>query len=160
MRRLTRATEVDSSAACAALHSWLCKHPAVRTIAAYSPLPDEVDLAKTLARHPEIRWVYPRVSGDHLTFHPGLSLQPGSFGILEPDPTSPEVALHEIDGFLCPGLAFDPRGGRLGRGRGFYDRLLAHARPDATFLGICQKSQMIPDTFSEPHDIRMHAIIC
>lgn len=160
MRRLVRETPVDSTAACALLHQWLLAHPAVLTVAAYSPLPDEIDLSAAIARHPNIRWVFPRVSGDHLTFHPGDSLQPGSFGILEPEAISPEVPLQEIDAFLCPGLAFDRRGGRLGRGRGFYDRLLAHARPDALFLGICQNSQIVPDTFSEPHDVRMHEVIC
>jgi 5-formyltetrahydrofolate cyclo-ligase len=159
MRRLALTTPVDSSTACTALLAWLLGHPAVRTIAAFSPLSGEVDLAAATTRHPEIRWVYPRVTGDHLTFHLGDSLQPGTFGILEPDADSPAVPLHAIDAFLCPGLAFDLRGGRLGRGRGFYDRLLAQARPDAIFLGICQKSQIVADTFSEPHDIAMHEVI-
>ncbi len=159
MRQLARETPADSAAACAALDGWLLAHPTVRTVATYSPLPGEVDLADTIARHSEIRWVYPRVSGDHLTFHPGDSLQPGAFGILEPAAESPEVPLLEIDAFLCPGLAFDHRGGRLGRGRGFYDRLLAQARPGAQFLGICHDFQLVADTFSESHDVRMHAVI-
>jgi 5-formyltetrahydrofolate cyclo-ligase len=159
MRRLARETTPASSGANGSLHVWLRNHPEVRTIAAYSPLVGEIDPSATIAGHPEVRWVYPRVTGDHLTFHTGDSLQPGSFGILEPLADSPEIPLHEIDAFLCPGLAFDLRGGRLGRGRGFYDRLLAQARLDATFLGICQEFQIVPDTFSEPHDIRMHEVI-
>ncbi len=159
MRRLARSTHADSSAACAELHAWLLAHAAVRTVATYSPLPGEVDLAAAIVRHPEIRWVYPRVVGEHLTFHPGDSLHPGAFGILEPTAGSPEMPLLEIDVFLCPGLAFDRRGGRLGRGRGFYDRLLAQARPDALILGICHDFQIVADTFSEPHDIPMHTLI-
>lgn len=160
MRQLARESRTDSSAACAALDRWLLAHPSVRVIAVYSPLPGEIDPASVIDRHPEVQPVYPRVIGDHLTFHRPTSLQPGAFGILEPDAGSPEVALTEIDAFLCPGLAFDSCGGRLGRGRGFYDRILAHARPDAHRLGICHKFQLVPDTFSEPHDIRMHEILC
>ncbi|MES2475583.1 MAG: 5-formyltetrahydrofolate cyclo-ligase [Verrucomicrobiota bacterium] len=159
MRGLARESRPDSSAACTSLHRWLIAHPSIRTLAAFSPLPDEVDLAAAIALHPEIRWVYPRVIGEHLTFHPGDSLQPGAFSILEPSPGSPEIPLREIDAFLCPGLAFDLHGGRLGRGRGFYDRLLAQARPDALRLGICQAFQIVPDTFSEPHDVMMHEVL-
>ena len=109
--------------------------------------------------HPEIRWVYPKVRGHELTFHSGEILTPGEFGILEAPDGSPEIPLSEIDLFLCPGLAFDLTGGRLGRGRGFYDRLLARARPDAIKLGICFPQQIVSNTFSEPHDIHMDQVV-
>ncbi|RYD45106.1 MAG: 5-formyltetrahydrofolate cyclo-ligase, partial [Verrucomicrobiaceae bacterium] len=94
----------------------------------------------------------------HLTFHTGENLAEGSFGIMEPAEGSPEVAVEEIDAFLCPGLAFDRKGGRLGRGRGFYDRLLAKAREDAVKIGLCHGFQMVEDTFSEEHDVRMDEV--
>lgn len=159
MRQILRDHETDSAPVCEALHRWLAARPALRTIAVYSPLPGEVDPSAAIARHPELRWVYPKVAGHRLTFHTGENLTAGSFGILEPHPDTPEVPLREIDAFLCPGLAFDQDGGRLGRGRGFYDRLLANARPDALKIGICFPQQLVEDTFSEPHDIRMDAVI-
>ena len=159
MRKILRDLDADSSASCAALHQWLLAHPDLRTVAVFSPLPGEVDPAAAIARHPAIRWVYPKVRGHHLTFHSGDDLRPGAFGILEPDHDSPEVPLQEIDAILCPGLAFDRNGGRLGRGRGFYDRLLARARQDTFKLGICFPEQLVPDTFSEEHDIRMDEVI-
>lgn len=159
MRRLLRESPPDSHPPCAAFHRWLLARPDLHTIAVYSPLPGEVDLSAVIRRHPEIRWVYPRVSGDHLTFHPGGDLIPGAFGILEPAPRSPEVPLREIDAILCPGLAFHEKGGRLGRGRGFYDRLLARARPGTLKIGICFPEQLVPDTFSEAHDIPMDEVI-
>ena len=160
MRRLLRELTPDSTAACDALHRWLLAHPGLQTIAVYSPLPGEVDLSATIARHPGIRWVYPKVSGDDLTFHASNDHLPGAFGILEPRDDAPEVPLREIDAILCPGLAFDRNGGRLGRGRGFYDRLLARARPDTFKLGICFPEQLVADTFSEAHDVQMDEVLC
>ena len=56
-------------------------------------------------------------------------------------------------------VTVEPTGGRLGRGRGFYDRMLAKARPDALKLGICFEIQLVADTFPEPHDVRMDHVI-
>jgi len=95
----------------------------------------------------------------HAVKNPDLELVPGAFGILEPSPTLPVVDLAKIDVFLCPGLAFDSHGGRLGRGRGYYDRLLARARPDAYKIGVCFPHQLVPETFTEPHDIHMDLVI-
>ncbi len=159
MRRALREFDGRSVPACAALEKWLLSHPALRTIAIYSPLPGEADLSTVIRLHPDILWVYPKVSGHHLTFHSGNDHRPGAFGILEPHHESPEVPLQEIDAFICPGLAFDKSGGRLGRGRGFYDRLLAQTRPDALKIGICFEFQLVPDTFSEPHDIAMDDVL-
>ena len=159
MRRLLRERQPASDKARAALQTWLLAHPALRTIAVYSALPGEIDLSEILPPRAETQWVYPKVSGAELTFHSGLDLVSGAFGILEPAASSPEVALAEIDAFICPGLAFDSRGGRLGRGRGFYDRMLANARPDAIKLGICFEIQLVTDTFPEPHDVLMDHVI-
>jgi 5-formyltetrahydrofolate cyclo-ligase len=159
MRSSLRTQDTSSREACAALANWLLAHPALRSIAVYSALPGEVDLSPILQQRPDLRWVHPKVCGSELTWHHGENLRPGAFGILEPAADSPEVAVAEIDAFLCPGLAFDPRGGRLGRGRGFYDRMLAQARPDALKIGICFTFQLVPDTFAEAHDIHMDTVL-
>jgi 5-formyltetrahydrofolate cyclo-ligase len=164
MRRIRHEESGDSNSVCEAVYQWLASRPNLHTIAVFTALPGEPDLADLVARHPDRRWVYPRVLGDHLTFHavekPALELAVGAFGILEPLPTLAEVAVDQIDVFLCPGIAFDTRGGRLGRGRGFYDRMLAKARPDAIKIGVCFPSQIVTDTFPEPHDIHMDAVVC
>jgi 5-formyltetrahydrofolate cyclo-ligase len=149
----------DSTSVCAALDEWLLDHPTLRTIAAYSALPDEVDLTSSIQRHPHIRWVFPRVDGDDLYFHAAEHLSRGSFGISEPAPDSPITPLSQIDAFLCPGLAFCPQGNRLGRGRGFYDRLLSKIRPDALKIGICFPQSRVPDTYPEEHDVAMDHVI-
>ena len=164
MRNVARLEPLDSLAVFDPLGRWLAERPALRTIAVFAALPGEVDLSAFVLKHPERHWVYPRVSGNGLTFHsvtdPATELKPGAFGVLEPIRSLDEIPIHAIDAFFCPGLAFDRSGGRLGRGRGFYDRMLATARPDALKIGICFAHQIVADTFSEPHDIPMDAVIC
>ncbi len=163
MRRLLREIDHDPRAIHAAVAGWLADHPGLRTIAVFRALPGEVDLTEITARHGDRRWVYPRVSGDDLVFHavedPVADLSPGTMGIREPLPHLPRVEVDEIDAFFCPGLAFDARGGRLGRGRGFYDRMLARARPDALKIGVCFPQQLVPDTFARSHDVPMDGIL-
>ena len=163
MRRRLNGHAHDSAAVRHAVSHWLAARPDVRTIATFAALPGEPDLLPLIAAHPDRRWIYPRVAGERLTLHPVVNpsreLLPGAFGIREPSPALPEVSPGEIDAFLCPGLAFDPRGGRLGRGRGFYDRLLEHARTDALKLGVAFPLQLVENTFSEPHDIHMDVVL-
>jgi len=163
MRSLANASSQDSAAVCARLDRWLTEHPTLRTIAVFAALPGEVDLTDWISARPGIRWVFPKVIGNHLTFHPirdpGNDLVSGAFGIREPHPDLTEVPVESIDAFLCPGLAFDNHGGRLGRGKGFYDRLLASARPDALKVGVCFPWQVVDDTFAEPHDFAMDALV-
>jgi 5-formyltetrahydrofolate cyclo-ligase len=163
MRESLRGHDSTPAPACAALDRWLREHPALRTIAIYSPLPGEVDVSPSMRLRPDLRWVFPKVAGVHLTFHRvedfSTELVPGSFGILEPVAHLPVVPVPEIDAFICPGLAFDRAGGRLGRGRGYYDRILAGARADALKIGVCFEFQLVPDTFAEAHDIHMDHVI-
>lgn len=159
MRQALRDVPTSSAPALAALHQWLTAHPDLRTIAIYSPLPGEIDLSETTRLHPAVSWVFPRVCGDALTFHRGESLQPGFHGILEPAAGSIEVPIAQIDAFVCPGLAFDLQGGRLGRGRGYYDRMLSNIRPDALKVGICHPFQIVSNTFQEPHDVSMDHVL-
>jgi 5-formyltetrahydrofolate cyclo-ligase len=163
MRRLLREIHPDPQPIRAAVARWLAGHPGLRTIAVFRALPGEVDLMEVTACHRDRRWVYPRVAGDDLVFHvvenPAADLTPGTMGIREPSPHLPRVAIEEIDAFLCPGLAFDARGGRLGRGRGYYDRMLAGARPDALKMGVCFPQQLVPDTFAQAHDVPMNGIL-
>ena len=164
MRQLLRGQPLDSRPITRVLDTWLAHRPALQTLAVFAPLPGEVDLMELTASHPERRWVYPRVIGVNLTFHvvktPAAELVSGAFGILEPSPDLPEVTVAEIDAFFCPGLAFNPAGGRLGRGKGFYDRMLAHARPNALKTGVCFPCQIVADTYAEAHDIHMDEVIC
>jgi 5-formyltetrahydrofolate cyclo-ligase len=81
----------------------------------------------------------------------------GEFGIREPLPSCPEVPLNRLDLVLVPGVAFDARGARLGRGKGFYDRLLAEVR--GTKCGVAFDEQMVDAVPVGPLDIRLNCIL-
>lgn len=162
-RRLLATPEPRSPQILQQVRDWLEGHPDLKTIALYSPLPGEVDVTPLVAGFPAIRWVFPRIEGSELVLHEvtdiGHDLESGAFDIREPRSSLPVVDFFHVDAFVCPGLAFDAYGGRLGRGRGFYDRMLAKAREGALKIGLCRQEQLVPDTFAEPHDIVMDQVI-
>lgn len=164
MRRALRAMEPGSGGNVRrAVAKWLEDRPELKVIAAYAAMGGEVDLVSLVDELPGRRWLFPRVDGDDLVLHevnnPACDLLAGAFGIREPAASLPVLRADEVAVFLCPGLAFDARGGRLGRGRGFYDRLLGLAHPSALRIGVCHPLQRVADTFPESHDIPMHRVI-
>lgn len=114
-------------------------------------------LLELLADFPDRRWLLPRVDGETMRFHltDPARLSAGSFGIQEPPADAAVCATGEIDLFLCPGMAFSTQGVRLGRGKGYYDRALAEASPQATKVGVCFSGQFMGELPSEPHDLPM-----
>ncbi len=68
------------------------------------------------------------------------------------------VAPESVDLILVPGLAFTRDGHRLGRGRGYYDRLLARL-PRTKRIGVCFECQLVDDIPTEPHDMRVDEIV-
>lgn len=139
-------------------------HPAFRsaqTVLLYHSLPDEVDT------HPFIRkWsgkkriLLPVVQGEELElriYKGEETLVTGAYGIGEPTgETFTDYAA--IDLVLVPGVAFDRKGNRLGRGKGYYDRLLPHL-PAARKIGICFPFQIVEEVPAESFDIRMDEIV-
>lgn len=87
-------------------------------------------------------------------------LRPGAYGIPEPDPADFPVSVDPaaLDVVFVPGLAFDARGNRLGRGAGYYDRLLASA-PRAIAIGLCRDERVLREIPVEPHDAPVAAIV-
>jgi 5-formyltetrahydrofolate cyclo-ligase len=162
LRQRVAVNSGDSSGVVRQVVEYLDDHPQIRVVALFAPMPGEVDLL-ALVGDTKRDWVFPKVTGDLLTFHHVRSLNQdliqGAYGILEPTQCLPLVLTDEIDLFLCPGLGFDTRGGRIGRGKGFYDKVLAEARGDATRLGICFSYQLVNEVVMESHDIRMDAVI-
>ncbi|WNQ10442.1 5-formyltetrahydrofolate cyclo-ligase [Paenibacillus aurantius] len=91
-------------------------------------------------------------------------VQQGIWGIPEPKPECPELPDTALIGWvLMPGLAFDPKGGRLGYGGGYYDRFLSeYARRHGTLpflLALAFELQLVPEVPTEPHDIPVHAVV-
>ena len=84
----------------------------------------------------------------------------GAMGILEPDPLlCKPVDPSLIDLIIVPGIAFDSMGGRIGYGKGYYDRFLPQLRADVPKLGLAYDFQVLPRVPQDEFDIRMDAIV-
>lgn len=81
----------------------------------------------------------------------------GRFGIAEPALSSPELLLKVLDLIFVPGLAFSFDGVRLGRGKGYYDRLLSQVA--GTRCGVSYDWQIAESLPTEPHDIRLDCLV-
>jgi 5-formyltetrahydrofolate cyclo-ligase len=105
--------------------------------------------------------VLPRMVGKRLTLHrvsdPETDTVPGCWGIPEPTANLKEVAARDISLFLLPGLGFDIDGGRIGYGRGFFDRLLADS--NGIRAGIGYDEQLLPAVPMAPWDQRLNWVI-
>ena len=125
----------------------------------YSSLPDEVQTQAFIEkwRHQK-HIILPTVVGDdiipvELAANTGFAV--GDFNILEPQ----NDAYHgDFDLIVVPGVAFDRMGNRMGRGRGFYDRLLK-STPQAVKVGVAYGFQLLDEIPVEPHDVKMNAVI-
>ncbi|QWU17198.1 5-formyltetrahydrofolate cyclo-ligase [Paenibacillus sophorae] len=162
-----------SSLVCRHALEWL-EETGVKSLMVYVPFRSELDT------RPLIEWcwanerkvILPRVHADtgELSLHRVESwneLAQGAYGIPEPAETSP--AIGEEAGPLVvfvPGLAFDARGGRLGYGRGYYDRLWARFRVSASgtpentvWIGLAYGAQVLPEVPMDVHDAYMDMLI-
>ncbi len=88
----------------------------------------------------------------------------GAYKILEPREDLRKVPgkllqPEELDLVMVPGTAFDARGGRMGQGKGYYDRLLARARKDAPLVALAFECQMFPSIPVDAHDVYMDLVI-
>ena len=87
-------------------------------------------------------------------------LQPGVWGIREPRPDRCVPApLADIDLVLAPGVAFTPRGGRLGYGAGYYDRLLARFSPRPAVIAAAYDMQVVADVPLGPTDLPVDMVV-
>ena len=83
-------------------------------------------------------------------------MKKGAYGILEPK-TVRKADENNIDVILVPGLAFDRNGGRMGFGKGYYDRLLESSK--AVKIGLCYDFQILEKIPTEIHDVPMNFVI-
>ncbi len=83
----------------------------------------------------------------------------GSYNILEPRfEKIRETKIQDIDLIIVPGVAFDEKGGRLGHGKGYYDRLLNESA-DILKIGLCFEFQIVDSIPMDEHDVYMDKII-
>ncbi len=106
------------------------------------------------------------VDGELQLFHltDMQDLEVGMYKILEPraalrEVPEKQVAIEELDLIMVPGVAFDRRGGRTGHGKGYYDKLLEHARPDTPLVALAFECQLFDEIPMQPHDVYMDKVI-
>jgi len=161
----------------AAAHGEVCRHvieiihgeserPITDVLAWIPSFAGEVDLAGVIAEMLKTKRVYlPRVVGAgvmefiEIDSEWALHQEKGEHGVLQPRAGYGEVldgARIERLAVLVPGMAFDVRGARLGRGGGFYDRFLERAKDvDMLKMGVCWSMQVVPQVPTDPHDVHV-----
>ncbi len=131
----------------------------------FAPMPDEVDvwpmLEETLAGGKTATLPrYDSANNDYIACRVQnlqTEIGPGQFGIREPKTACPEIPLERLGMILVPGVAFDLRGGRLGRGRGFYDRLLPEIQ--GIKCGVAFDEQIVDAVPAGKLDVRMDFVL-
>jgi len=153
-----------SSRACALLEEqpeWR----SAKSVLFYAPLAAEVDVwplvADSLAEGKTV--LLPRFDPRENAYiacsitHTVKDIREGRFGVREPVESCPRFAGNHLGLILVPGMAFDLDGRRLGRGKGYYDKLLATLR--GTTCGVGFDEQIVERVPTAPHDIRLSCIL-
>lgn len=125
----------------------------------YHALPDELSTAEFFDLMGDTKEFFlPRVNGLNLEILPYSKsrLHLGAFRIEEPDGDD-TVSIDDIDMVIVPAVAYDRRGNRVGRGKGYYDRLLETAK--ALTVGICYDFQLFDEIDIEEHDIPVDFVV-
>ena len=145
----------------------LAEWKSAQAILLFHPLPAEPDLRPLLRDASDQGRVvalpaFDAVSRNYLArtvcFIEGVpALTTGAFGIAEPVPESPVLAWNRLDFVAVPGLGFTPDGRRLGKGCGYYDRLLLEIR--GFRCGIAWDEQVLGDLPTGPGDARLDCIL-
>lgn len=125
----------------------------------YNALPDEVQTLDFLEKwHLRKKIILPTVVGDDIIpveYGRDTAFAVGDFNILEPQN---EPYLGDFDLIVVPGVAFDRKGNRIGRGKGYYDRFLSQ-HLEVKRIGICFDFQLVDEVPAETFDIRMDEVI-
>lgn len=85
-------------------------------------------------------------------------LKMGPYGVAEPV-SKKRVRLKDLDLVVVPGLAFDKKGNRLGRGKGFYDRFLNRLPKRAISIGLAFNFQILPSIPTATHDVSVSKVL-
>jgi 5-formyltetrahydrofolate cyclo-ligase len=164
-RRRERPVALRDAATAALTTALLRGLAGVRAVAAYVPHEDEPGHGRIPAAFTQLgaRVLLPVVpmEGRELTWAVDTGrLTPGRFGLLEPlGPRLGPTAIGTADVVVVPALAVASDGVRLGRGGGYYDRALQHARGDAVLVALVFDDELIDELPSEPHDRRVTAVV-
>ncbi len=85
-------------------------------------------------------------------------LKKGPYGVCEPA-DSRYIAFKDLDLVIAPGVAFDKKGNRLGRGKGYYDRFLSNIPKDTPVVGLAYRLQILPAVPVDSHDVKVKKVL-
>jgi len=125
----------------------------------YHSLPDELSTRGFIDRWHSRKSIFlPRVNGVNLEILPYVpgTLANGSYDIAEPQGDN-TCDISDMDLVIVPAVAYDRNGNRVGRGKGYYDRLLGDCR--AMKIGIGYHFQLVDEIECEPHDVGVDMVI-
>jgi len=148
----------------------LPEYAAARTIMFYVDVRTEVrtrDYLETALSHGKkivVPWCHESGELELFWLQNMNDLATGMYKILEPRPElrllpDRQVPVTELDLIMVPGVAFTRDGARMGHGKGYYDKLLEHARPDAPLVALAFECQLFPEIPTQEHDVFMDKII-
>ncbi len=86
------------------------------------------------------------------------ALRKGPYGVVEPAVERP-ARIKDLDLVVVPGLAFDKKGNRLGRGKGYYDRFLSKIPKDTPSIGLAFDCQILPSVPTASHDVSVSKVL-
>jgi 5-formyltetrahydrofolate cyclo-ligase len=164
-RRRTRPVADRAAAADAVAFALVAGLRGVRTLAAFVPDPTEPGSGRLPDAYAELgaRVLLPVIPPTGRTLDWAVytgELEAGRFGLSQPvGPRLGAMAIREADAVVVPALAVDRFGIRLGRGGGYYDRALVHARPDAVLVTVVFDGERVDELPREDHDRPVAAVV-
>jgi 5-formyltetrahydrofolate cyclo-ligase len=164
-RRRARPVPERAVAAAGVTRALLRGLAGVRTFAAYLPEDDEPGHGRLPAAFTQLgaRVLLPvtPTDGRELAWAVDTGrIAPGRHGVMEPiGPRLGATAVGTADVVVVPALAVARDGIRLGRGGGYYDRALQHARPDAVVVALVFDDEFLDELPTEPHDRPVTAVV-
>ena len=131
-----------------------------KVVLLYHSLPDELPTHLVIDQWSKAKTILlPRVDGENLRLfeYNASAMVQGSFNIAEPSASCKEYTIADVDLAIVPAMAFDNKGHRLGRGKGFYDRLLANS--PVTKIGVAFSTQILKTVPADAFDVGMDIVI-
>lgn len=159
-RMLTVEMVRESSDQVIALIEQLPAFQAAQTVLIYYPTRNEIDVLSLIKKHKRTKtFLFPVVKGrsmDACPYEGNEKMHRGKYNI--PEPTTAPYA-GKIDLTIVPGLAFDAKGNRLGRGGGYYDRFISATKSQSLLVGVGYDFQMVDSVPTNLFDKHMNYVV-
>jgi len=166
--RLKRQKEGDRSQKIKAIGSKLLKaieFKKAKTVMFYIALRGEVNTDQMIKAAKQLGKIVavPVCISDRISIKPCILdghgvMRKGPYGVVEPAVKRP-ARLRDLDLIIVPGLAFDKKGNRLGRGKGYYDRFLGSLPKGTPIIGLAYDFQILPTVPTASHDVSVTHVI-